>query len=489
MFARFSLQERWRFAVCAALAAFVFSSRAWLIRTGGSPVPFWDQWDAEVTNLYSPWLHGNLRWSDLWQPHNEHRILFTRLFDLLLLEVLGTWNPWAQMILGAVLHAASAAALAAVFWPATLLKSRGSLIVGLALLFSATCGWQNATWGFQFQVYLADIFSIMAFAGLCLAPALSRKWWLGLGFAVLALFTNGGGILALAAVVPIGFFFTPRDKHRWVSCGLLLGVLALASRMNHEVAQHIPLRAHSVSQFFAVFTRCLAWPWVDFGALAVIMQLPLAALLFRQWRRGEPLDPAERFALALGFLGLLQAAAIAYSRGGGLLEARPLSRYQDPLLLGTAAQLFAAVRLWSSPSRLMRVSLLIGGGIAVAGLIALTETNLTLHLPYKRAQDRASLAVLRSYATGDKPAFVRDKNEFGRHPNPLAIQGAFDDPALRAILPADLLVSPDSPPPIPPWVVRQGPALTAGSAILLLFLIFSACKRESPANVVDPKIA
>ena len=466
---------RWvpgRFLTCVALALVVLGSRAWLIRAGGSPVPIWDQWDAEATNLYLPWLNGTLRWADLFQAHNEHRILFTRLADLALLEVLGGWNPWAQMLLGALLHAACAGAIAAVFWSATPAQNRASLITGLALLFTATCGWQNATWGFQFQVYLANLFSIGAITGLCISLPLSRGWWLGFGAAVLALFTNGGGLLALAAALPVGLLLNTRNRQTWGAIGIMAGGLVLGSTLSQNAPYHASLHAKTIGQFFAVFSRCLAWPWINHGAMSFIMQLPLAWLGFNRWRRHESLTATERCALALGCFAILQGAAISYSRGGGLLDARPLSRYQDPLLLGVAAQLFAAVQLWSREGRITRIPLLLVGGLAIAGLIALTETNLTLHLPYKRAQDHSSLTVLRTYAiTGDAAAFAGDDTVFGRHPNPESIRRSFDEPVLRAILPADLLVPADSPAPVPPWPIRNGPVLTAVSALLLFSLL------------------
>src|SRR6478735_4239191 len=86
-----------RLAVCAALGVLVFGSRAWLVRAAGSPVPFWDQWDAEALGLYEPWLSGQLHWPDLLRAHNEHRIVLTRLADLALFAGLGAWNSWAQL--------------------------------------------------------------------------------------------------------------------------------------------------------------------------------------------------------------------------------------------------------------------------------------------------------------------------------------------------------------------------------------------------------
>ena len=67
----------------------VLGAKFWLIGTYGSPTPFWDQWDAEATVVYLPWTNGSLSLSNLFAPHNEHRILWTRALGLLELQLNG----------------------------------------------------------------------------------------------------------------------------------------------------------------------------------------------------------------------------------------------------------------------------------------------------------------------------------------------------------------------------------------------------------------
>ena len=202
------------------------------------------------------------------------------------------------------------------------------------------------------------------------------------------------------------------------------------------------------------------------------MQLPLAWLVFERWWRREPLDAAERCALALGLFGVLQAAAIAYSRGAVLPESRPLSRYQDPLLLGAAGQLFAVLKILVRPGSAGRVGGLLWGGVALGGLIGLTTTNFTLHLPFKRTQDRANLAIVRAYAvSGDSSVFTRDPNFSGPHPDPRVVRRVIDDPALRATLPAEVLAPDGNQTATYPRIIRESPLLTAASATVFLFLL------------------
>src|SRR5690554_2887113 len=68
--------QTWRSrTLIAALFLMVFASKLALLNAFASPLPFWDQWDAEAANLYKPYLDGSLSWQALFASHNEHRII------------------------------------------------------------------------------------------------------------------------------------------------------------------------------------------------------------------------------------------------------------------------------------------------------------------------------------------------------------------------------------------------------------------------------
>ncbi|HEY4246038.1 MAG TPA: hypothetical protein VGM64_04225 [Lacunisphaera sp.] len=478
--------EKW--AVFISLAALVFFSRAWLIKTWGSPLPFWDQWDAEAIGLYAPWMNGSFHWADLFKAHNEHRIALTRLADLVLFTAYHGWNPWAQVLLNALLHAGTAVLLAAIFWPDLASQRRVVLVAGIAVLFTSACGWQNALYGFQSQVYFANLLDVIAIAGLCGSRPFCWRWWIGLLSGGLAFFSNAGGILAAVAAVAVGLISLGENRRQtgsWLALGLIAAVVALASSAGGSAPQHAAFHSESIINFLAVFAHCLAWPWINDGLFFLVMQLPLVWLVLARWREKNPLTPMERCALALGLFGFLQAAAIAYSRGGVLPGFRPLSRYQDPLLLGVVGQLVAMIILFSSRARFIRIAGLVWCAVAMAGLITLTETNFTVHLPFKRAQDRANLAIVRTYAaTHDPAAFTSDPDFSGPHPNPRVVQKVIDDPSLRSTLPAEILAPASTDIASLPWCIRHSAGLTATSALLLLCALGLSLRRKS--NRPDP---
>ncbi len=80
-------------------------ARLGLIERFGTPLPFWDQWD-EVRVVFVPYFQGKLSLPALFSPHNEHRILFTRLYDLALLLLNGQWDNLVQMTANAFIYTA-----------------------------------------------------------------------------------------------------------------------------------------------------------------------------------------------------------------------------------------------------------------------------------------------------------------------------------------------------------------------------------------------
>lgn len=464
-------------AIWAALGLLVFSSRLWLIQSAGSDLPFWDQWDAEAQNLYLPWMSGSLRWRDLFAGHNEHRIVLTRLADLALFAVDGKWEPMRQLILNAALHATTAIAIAAFFWRKLEGAYRGALIVGLAVLFTATCGWQNALWGFQSQVYFTNLLAVVGIGGLTAGRAWTTRWSWGLAAALLVLGANASGVFVAAAALPLllrrccGRSAILQD--RLATAAVLVVVLA-GYALRVESPHHDMLHAASIAQFSAVFAHCLSWPFVDHVWPVALTQLPLLWLAVRNWRQRTTPTACEAGAFALGLFAVLHAAAIAYGRGAGLPEQRPLSRYQDPLLLGAAAQFFAALRLAAGGTRIERLALLAWSALIAAGLITLTTTNLSLHLPYKRLQDQRALSAVHRYLEENQRGNANYDGELrALHPTrPAAVRDALDEPSLRDALSAALRHRATSM-----WLVRSGFELTCASAVLLIAVLLAGARR------------
>ena len=513
-----------RLLLPVTLAIVVFTSRAWLVGAWGSAVPFWDQWSAEGA-LYRAWLTDSLSWRDIFAAHNEHRIALTRLADLALFALCGGWNPWAQMLLNAGLHAATAAIVGAVLLPSLPRGARLIGAIGLGLLFTAPAGWQNALWGFQSQVYFANLLAVLAFAGLT-AMSGRLRGWIAAGALLLGFLSNAGGLLA--ALVAFALVWpTKSTRQAWVACGAVGSLVLLGVLLHPAAPSHAGLQSRTVNEFLAVFARGLGWPHVNSAWAWLVMLLPLAG--FALWGRhaiaslsvgpnqtgtshhaapaspGEVSRPsvamglrdhflfpaansvrsrvvaADRFALALVGFALLQAAAVAYTRGAGLPDSRPLSRYQDPLILGAAGQLYFALRAATACGRRGRILLLGWSGTALLGLLTLTTTNLSLNLPYKRATDNAAQTQIRTYlATGQRDAFAASTYFAGPQGDLSAVIAVLDDPRLRPSLPAEFRGQTSRP-----WFLDHAAALTLIAAVGLIATTLAQTKkvREPPGRV------
>jgi hypothetical protein len=165
-----------------------------LINDFSTAFPYWDQWGAEAAYLYIPLFDGELTWQHFFWAHNEHRILFTRLYDLALLWLNGQWDSQVQMVGSAIIHAGALSGLARLL--AHLLGARywpwiwGSQLAAMVFPFA----WENTLAGFQSQFYFLLISAVLALWLLGTRSAYSVSWWIGAFALIAGLFTGASGV-------------------------------------------------------------------------------------------------------------------------------------------------------------------------------------------------------------------------------------------------------------------------------------------------------
>lgn len=121
----------------------------------------------------------------------------------------------------------------------------------------------------------------------------------------------------------------PFRRNDWrVGIGLLgvLAIVVLGWILRVNAPQHASMHAHSITEFAAVLARSLASPWVNSNWVWLITQAPIFWFAGNAFLRRRPPDALKQLALGLALLAGLHAAAVAYSRGAGLPDGRPLSR-------------------------------------------------------------------------------------------------------------------------------------------------------------------
>ena len=435
-------------ALTAAFAACLFTlvvAAKWAtFGRYGSPMPDWDQWDAEGGALFIPWHQGEDLIPHLLKPHNEHRVILTKLQNLALGIANGQWDSRLEAVTNALLHAAVAAGiwLAAARWFAW--PALATLFVLLAALFGLPVAWQNVLGGFHSQQYWLLGLSTLAIATLPSRRPGSAAWWAGALAGAAALGSMGSGLLAPATVLVVLAWRLARGettmRGAWPTALLCAALVAAGFALRVEVEWHAHMKAKTVTDFALSILHSLQWPWRGYDWAAVVLWLPWTLTAWRVVTapRGTASLGGGVLITALGGWVLLQLAATAYARGAG--GDYPASRYMDTLAFGAAVNGLALAWLnrGTAAPRVRRnaaAALAAAWALTLAfGLHAFLRDIVIHELNGAREYYDKAEGHLRRYLATNDPAFLAHPDI----PYPSA-QGIIDYlavPALRTMLPA-----------------------------------------------------
>lgn len=446
-----SFAQRWRIpGLVLALVALVVGARWAAIARFGSDLPNADQWDAEAVQTLLPWFERDHFVAHLFQPHNEHRLILTKLQGLASVLLAGQWDARFQAVANAVL----AAGFLAVFWLTARrwIESRGeiTLIVVTALLFGLPLAWENILGGFHSQQWWLIGLSAFAITQWIHAVPWTARWWFGAMSALLALGAMGSGFLAAAVVAAVAILrwrrheISAREMAPTLILALAIVMLGLALRV--DFAPHDPLKAKSLGEFATHFLRSLQWPWRGQIWAGALFWLPWVLVVRQGWRGG--VSPSSRSAQLIGALGIwvgLQLLATSYVRGAG--AEYPAPRYVDTLAFGLLVNACALAWLGAragepvqSSSRMVRPRALLLSGVwllsLVGGLGLATRRVLDSELPAARTFLRAAESNLRGYlASNDARELASDDIPF---PSPEGLVWRLGHPALRNLMPVSV---------------------------------------------------
>ncbi len=439
-----SRNSRWPVVVVVLV---VLAAQLALVGGAGTDIPYQDQWDVEGRQLYPAWLSGTWRARDLFAPHNEHRIAWTRGLDLALFAANGAWDPLVELVANAVVRALAAGVLLAGLLRWSEGRIRWGPAAGVALAFLPHLGWQNALWGFQSQVYFALLFSIAACA--CLSdpkPTVSRLAGC-VACGVAAQLAMGAGLLvpvALAGLVVVRLL-----ERRWSDVGwrTILATLFLAGTaalLRHEHPAHEALHPTSVATLAESFGRATAWPQVWLPVAALGMNLPVVLAVGGRLAGRRLAAPGEDFALLLWGWAVALAAAMAWTRGAGAEFAGGVpSRYADFLVLLPIANAWCAVALMRECApprrRLGQVLAVAWAGVLLIGWLAESgEVMRRLILPRLRDRDAPVRVMVEYQRTRDSSGWGQLPRLYAPHPDPRSVAVVLDDPGMAGHLPPSL---------------------------------------------------
>jgi hypothetical protein len=328
---------RWLFPAC--LGAWAYLCHAVAILLFADALPIADQWDSEGYLLLKPWLDGDFHLSQLIANHNEHRILFKRILDLVAFALNdGWWDNRVLALFNATVYAAAIAFLAAVVLGLTRGLTRLALVALVALLPLAAVSIDNTIWAFQSPFFFSSLFAYSAIFLVARDRASARGSLFALLLGIGAILTLGSGFLlpwVIGAILAArALLHDERANRAWLLAGAafvigVAGYVAMPSLPYHE-----PFKAQNLLEFAQTLNRVLAWPLSQFP----VGWLPLAVWLFTSVRERRRPTAADWFFLGLAVWVGLQAAAIAYGRG----HATPVvpSRYTEFLLAGIVANVY-----------------------------------------------------------------------------------------------------------------------------------------------------
>jgi hypothetical protein len=442
-----------------ALFLLLVAVRLWLIQKYITPLPYSDPWDGEAALVLKPWVEGRLHWRDLFAPHNEHRIVPTRLLSLAIFAANHQWDAQLEAAVNAVLWSAFVTLLAAVLVRSYGGRWRWPILVATALYGGLPFGWENTLIGFASQNYFLIMFSLLAIWGLGLHRAGAAGWWAGLLGALLACLSMGSGFMATAAVLGLLILRSLRRRafpiwQDWVTAAVCTAIVAAGWLLRTVVKGHAGLQADSPRAWFLSFCRYFAWPLYATPWLGLIAGAPivlLAAAYLRSPRvdasgTGAQRDRQMELLLAVGGWCVLQMATLAYARDAH--GAPPSPRYMDLLALFPLANFLAAGLLLTENGQTRRAEQF---GVAAAviwlgtvgwGLRKETVYDLHAWLPwYADAQQRSATNVRGYLLTGDYETFLARKS-FPEIPYPSAkrMRDLLDDATIRAFLPSNVRV-------------------------------------------------
>jgi|tagenome__1003787_1003787.scaffolds.fasta_scaffold20964022_2 hypothetical protein len=469
-----------------------------LIARLGSPTPYFDQW-AEPFSVYFPYLSHSLSFGRLIEFHNEHRLLLTRLTDLALLILNGTWDPILQMLVGAVVHVAAIGILLIALGRVLKLDQLIFLLVFALLFHAVPFSWDNTLSGFQIQFYFLLLLSVLSLLLLSRAKAWSTEWLVGTLLATLGYFSVASGALILPAAIALALMqiaLRQRSGVREFAGVALHAIIALV--VLHDLLAYAPRTATvdaSIRQLFSSLMITASWP-IAARSWPVVLQVipaavvygPMLVLTARVFRQRPAISDRLWFFVALAAWLALQLGALSFGRVGGTIQSRYTDIFIIGIILNFAALLFLLAdptepkqrRFLSCGAAVWIFAVMLGAGQKAVG-------NVIDEVSFRYASGQRQTENVKGFLSTNDFAFLDNKPTYDiPFTDPKLLRDVLGNPTLRAILPGELTGVPQRR-TLRDAVLSQGPMLIPiGLALLMIAALFSLSRsNQKEADAIE----
>ena len=425
--------------ICFALI--ILLSRWYYVENFAVALPFWDQWDAEWDGLLKPWIEGKLQFSDLFNGHNEHRILPTRLTTLALFSLTGTWNNLTEARLNIPLSAITPLILIGILYKDGQISGLKWLVIAVILAgASLPFSWENILIGFQSQFYFLNLFTICAMALAVYRPENNVAIAILLFLCIVSILTSASGLLTCMTIAVIYLLRCFIKGSVNLKSGLVILIVLLISCIAYYtmpvVAGHHSLHAENTWEFIKAAVRIMGWPLRGSQLHIGLMWLPslivIPVLILRRQIANIDLLMIGCFV----WTGM-QAAALAYGRGHEIVHMP--SRYSEVLLLGLAGNSWFVLRLpeaFGKSIQIRRPLYVLVTLFFCAVFINFTQRTVGDFkiLKEERVRRVTQTANVCGYLKSKDISFLSKTGFQEPYPNPKRLQEFLDDPELQKIL-------------------------------------------------------
>ena len=380
-----------------AIAVFVY------VHQFGVDVPYFDEWD-EMRHVLA-FYEGNPGLKDLIATHNEHHLVFPRLFMLVLARVTN-YNLRAFMFVNVMLLCATVVLLLMVHLRVQRARNR-TVLFALLTFVPVSCLMltfrqvDNLLFGIQIIVFFSFLFFVLAMMLLDSSQGLDARFFAAIAAAVVAAFSFSIGLVAF----PIGFIqllLRRRSKPEmviWGFGGVAVLIVYAVSFFGATLAAHpsFALR-HPVTallQLIAFVGNPFStdiYPALAVGTIVFALYLAVAGLLIREGRWQTSRYTSVMFSLVLFtvFCGVMIIFGRAqFGAQGGLAP-----RYVSLAVPGVCGLYMILLTL--EASRWKKVLLGVSIGLIAQGILTSYPQGF-LAARFWNAQRSANAHYLRTY--------------------------------------------------------------------------------------------